>query len=737
MSRATIPSRHESWRTATSPKLAAHGTPVLPTLHALLWRHRLLLVIAALIVLAAATVYHYLIFLPRINHPTKLFLVDVIFELAIAGLIMTSATIVGMRVMRLVPHDSVTRLEAGLLSYGLGTGLLALATAGLGLLHAYYFPVLLVELLAPLVIWPEDVMTLARGLVPSHPRFALGELRPRSVYESAMFAVMIVIGAILFEHTIVPFWGFDVFMYHFALPQRFLELHQLFGSPGIPQANLPYNNEMLNLLALNFNAEIGAAAIQASFVLATCLAIFALGVRLLTRRAAWLGMAIFLATPVVVYYASSGLIDEQFAFMSLLAIIALLEYRDQRARSWLAIAGLVIGLGIGVKYQIVYLIGPMVVPLLWWSRPTAAEIARQPRRGALLAWVWQTTVNFAIVGGCALAAFALWPIREWVQVGNPIYPLVWGGAQWTAARMAYYKSQFDNFGSLRHTLTGRVAAIFDWYWHWQRYDYTPLPPARAVGLAPLAGFFLLDAPRDAAQRRRRDSALLLLWLCLASLALWAYVDQLVPRYVLPTFGLLALLAGLVIDEGVHWATRVLSMQGRDVVFAVVGCLALVPGVLFAVHTREISNPAPVYLGQESYQSYVRATQLWPSYWATVDFVNSNVPLDAHILGVNLGAGYFFDDPYLTPDMNRDYIYYLAQIAPTDAEKIAWLHAQGYSYLIYDRQVTTWSKQHDPDNLLKPLIQPFQSFLARNLILVATLGETDVYYIPPGAATESG
>ncbi len=738
MSKATIPLRPQPPAgdgpgSNGSKVLPSGGSPSIPA-RDWLTRHRWPMVAAAGLVLVVATVFHYAYFIPQPNTPTNFYLVDTIFEFAVAALIMVSATTIGITIVRRVPRGSMTRLEAGLLSYGIGTGVLALVTAVIGLAHAYYFPVLLIELIAPLIIWPENVLALGRSLVPSHARFALGDLRPRSSFESAVFAMIVLIGAILFEHTIVPFWGFDVFMYHFALPKRFLELHYLFGTPGIPQANLPYNNEMLNLLALNFQAEVGAAIVQASFAAGTCLTIFALGVRLLSRRSAWLGMAIFLATPVVIYYASSGLIDEQFAFMSLLAIIALLEYRDQRLWSWLVIAGLVIGLGVGVKYQIVYLIGPMMIPFIWWSRPTAQEIEHDPRLAGILAWAKQAAINLGIVGGCALAAFALWALKEWVQVGNPIYPLIWGGAEWTPQRLVYYKSQFDNFGSLRHTLLGRVVAIFDWYWHWQRYDYSPMPPAPVVALAPAAACLLLAPARDDVARHRWQSVLLLLWLCLASLALWGFVDQLVPRYVLPTFGLLGLLAAYVIDVGLRWLTRLMSVQGRDVAFAMVGTLALVPGVLFAVHTRETSNPAPVYLGQQSYQAFVRSTTMWPSYWRTVDFMNSEAPHNVKILGVNLAASYFFDDPYLTPDMNRDIIYYLAQVAPTDADKLAWLRAHGYVYVINDLSVTQWSRQRDPDNLLKPLIAPFESFLAHDLILVRSLGGTDVYLVPPATAS---
>jgi 4-amino-4-deoxy-L-arabinose transferase-like glycosyltransferase len=689
------------------------------------------------LVLAAATGFHYLYFLPQQGKPTKFFLLDSVFEAAVALVIALSAATLGARALRCFPRGSLTRLERGLIAFGLGTGGLGIATAIIGLLHSYYFPVLLAEILAPLVIWRADLMRILRALIPWRAEFALAELQPHSVSESAIFAVAVGVVALVAEHTLVPFWGFDVFMYHFALPQRFLALHELFGSPGIPQANLPYNNEMLNLLALNFTAAIGAGMLQALFVGAACLALFALGVRLFSRRTAWLGMTFYLVTPLVLYYASSGLIDQQFAFMALLVLIVALQYRAERRQAWIILAGILIGLGLGVKYQMVYLVVPLLVPLAWWSRPipslhgnpAPAEMQIAPRP-SIHPWLRAITQNAIILGCCTLDAFALWAMREWSQVGNPIFPLVWGGAEWTPQRLAFYKSQFDNFGSLHHSILGRFVAVIDWFWHWDRYDYSPLPPLPAYILATLAPALLIFRARSAATRRARWSALLLLWLSVASLVLWGMVNQLVPRYVLPTFGLLALLAAAVLERAVRWAGGRMTARGRDIAGAVVAVVALLPGVIFAVTTRAASDPSPVYTGQESYQAYIQATQMWPSYWRTVDFVNQEVPHDARILGVNVAAGYFFIDPYLTPDMNRDITFYLAQVAPTEDAKLAWLRAHGYTYLLYDRDVSQWSLQRDPDNLLTPLVPGFEAFLNHKLILVRSLDGTDIYLVPP-------
>ncbi len=684
------------------------------------------------LVLVAAMIFHYDFFLPQLDKPTKFFLVDSVFEFAVAALIALSAATLGARVLRMFPRGSLSRLERGLAAYGLGTGGLALGTALIGLLHGYYFPVLCAVVVAPLLVLRDDLRRVVGALNPLRPSFVLGELQPRSTFESAMFAVSFAVLALIAEHALVPFWGFDVFMYHFALPERFLALHELFGSPGIPQANLPYNNEMLNLLALNFRAEIGAGMLQAFFVGATCLAVFALGVRLLSRRVAWLGMAIFLVTPLVLYYTSSGLIDQQFAFMALLIILAVLEYRAQRQPAWMILAGILLGIGLGVKYQVIYLVAPLLIYLIWWSRPQATETA------AHLGALWRRTIitNFTLLGFCALDAFALWGLREWVQVGNPVFPLLWGGAEWTPQRLVFYKSQFDNFGSLHHSFLSRIVAIFDWFLHWQKYDYTGLPPLPVYALAALAPLLLWRARTEAA-KRVRESVVFLLWLSFVSLLLWGLVDQLVPRYVLPTFGLLALLAAVVLDRAVRWLATRCTPRGRDVAFACAGVLALLPGIVFAVQTRQQADPSPVYTGQQSYAAYIQATQLWPSYWRTVDFFNTEVPLTTPVLGVNLAAGYFFDDPYLTPDMNRDIIFYLHQIAPTDAEKMTWLRLHGYTYVIYDRTVSLWSQARDPDNLLTPLVPSFEAFLGRNLILVNSFDGTDVYLVPSATVAGTG
>ena len=707
-------------------------------------------------ILVAATLFHYLYFLPHPEKATKLFLLDSVFQIAVAALIALSAATIGTRILRLMPRGAMTRLEAGLFAYGLGTGALALVTALIGLLHGYYFPILASELIAPLVIWRRDLALVLRALTPMNQRFALAELTPRTIAESAIFAVILIIGVLIGAHALVPLWGFDVFMYHLALPQRFLALHQLFGSPGLPQANLPFNNEMLNLLALNFQAEIGAALVQTIFVAAMVLAVFALGVRLFSRSIAWLGMAIFLATPLVLFYATSGLIDQHFAFMSLLTIIAMLLYREQHDLRWVIVTGFLIGIGMGVKYQTIYLVGPMLIPFMWWSRPpqptpampsinasdishepeTAVVAATVPKTREYLAWLRVVVINLLVLSGCALLTFGVWAIREWVQVGNPIYPLIWNGAEWSPARMAYYKSQFDSFGSQQHNrLLHFAVTLFDWFWHWKRYDYAPLPPVPAEALVLLVPVIAFLRWGDARWRRWRQSVLLLLGLCLASLVLWDLFDQLVPRYILPTFGLLALLTACAIEAVVHWLARALTRRGRGVALAAVGTLALIPGLIFGVQTFSGSDPTPIYSGVESYQTYLQTTQMWPSYWLAADYFNHNVPADAKILGVNLAAGYFFKDPYLTPDMNLDMIFYLASVAPTEPQKLAWLRAHGYTYLIYDRHETQWAQgRRDTDNLLKPLVLPFEAFLSHQLVLVRSLDGTDIYLVPPSSSS---
>ncbi len=796
----------EEWQTDRHERVLIHVrriASVPPTARRAIW---LAGAATAAVMIAAAAGFHYLYFLSHEDKPMPLFLLDSVFQAAVALLIALDGATLGTRIMRYLPRQSMTRLEVGLFAYGLGTGALSLMTALIGLLHGYYFPVLLAELIAPLVILHRDLAVVIRALLPASGRFALAELRPRSIAESAIFTVVMLMAMLVGEHALVPFWGFDVFMYHFALPQRFLDLHNLFGSPGIPQANLPYNNEMLNLLALNFKAEIGAAMVQTIFVGAMVLAIFALGLRLFSRQVAWLGMAIFLSTPVVLYYASSGLIDQHFAFMALIAVSALLMYHETHDRRLVILAGLLVGIGIGVKYQMIYLAGPMMIPFVWWSRPreragqdhaptgfplsiaiesrmpdgpvpvrcqgaegeaSPGQVETMPLRdspsppqwgagcrmvrsqsGARVGppwphyyfrWALAVVINLALLWGCAAATFALWAVREWVQVGNPIYPLIWGGAEWNAARMVYYKSQFGGFGSYQHTpLLRHIVAIFDWFWHWQRYDYTPLPPAPVQALAVLAPVALV-APLvrgwlvPLGQRTRQGLALLL-WLVVTSLLMWGFVDQLVPRYVLPTFGLIALLAAFTLESIVQWLARSLSRHGAQVALATASLIALIPGLIFGVQTRSGSDPSSVYTGARSYQSYVQQTQIWPSYFQAANFFNQDVPPDAKALGVNLAAGYFFDDPYLTPDMNLDVIFYLSNIAPSEAQKLAWLRAHGYTYLIYDRHVTQWMQQRrDTGNLFSPLVQPFESFLSDKLVLLRSFDGTDIYWIPPAGA----
>ncbi len=108
--------------------------------------------IAALLLLVTATLYHYLIYLPQPDRPHRFTLLDDVFALGVVLLIGAAGLVLGRRVLTAFTLRGMTRLEQGALSLGLGWGVLSFAVLLLGLVHLLYTWTLLIGLSLVIVV---------------------------------------------------------------------------------------------------------------------------------------------------------------------------------------------------------------------------------------------------------------------------------------------------------------------------------------------------------------------------------------------------------------------------------------------------------------------------------------------------------------------------------------------------------------------------------------------------------
>jgi hypothetical protein len=226
---------------------------------------------------------------------------------------------------------------------------------------------------------------------------------------------------------LVPPHQYDSLVYHLALPQEYLRAGRLFAPPGIVYAHFPQNGEMLFTLALSMGSDLLA---QMYVWLATALTIgwlLTFG-RRITDAAPW--AAVLLATHTAVLLMSSTTYVEPLVMLWMTAALLTFEASDEGRESGpLLLSALFMGLALGTKYYAGLLAVLLVLRLAWRDRLKSA-------------------VLFAAVAG---AVFAPWLIKNWIFIGNPVFPFLYKlfpatKIGWTAELASGYFAVLTEYG---------------------------------------------------------------------------------------------------------------------------------------------------------------------------------------------------------------------------------------------------------------------------------------------------
>jgi hypothetical protein len=199
----------------------------------------------------------------------------------------------------------------------------------------------------------------------------------------------------------VPPHQYDSLVYHLALPQEYLRAGRLYAPAGIVYAHFPQNGEMLFTLALDMGSDLLA---QMYVWLATALTIgwlLTFG-RRITPAAPW--AAVLVATLTAVLLMSSTTYVEPLAMLWMTgALLAFEASEEGRERGPLLLSALFMGLALGTKYYAGLLAVLLVLRLAWRDRLKAA----------------------VLFTAAASAVFAPWLVKNWIFVGNPVFPFLY------------------------------------------------------------------------------------------------------------------------------------------------------------------------------------------------------------------------------------------------------------------------------------------------------------------------
>jgi hypothetical protein len=323
-------------------------------------------------------------------------------------------------------------LEQILLAAGLGFGFLALAVLGLGLLGWLARPVLY-SLTALLTI-------------PALPMIWRWLLRINLSWPTRRITFYLVATTgLAFMLALQPPTSWDGLFYHLTGPRLFLEAGRIYPGIDIPHLSFPALFEMLFMLAMGLRGDGAAVPLHFIFNLMLAGLVYATARRHLQVENSWLSVLFFYAMPMVSLLAGWPYNDLPLAFYELAALYALLAWRaEQQAgkrkngTGWLALAGILSGLAMGLKYTSFVAPVSFVLLILWWER----------RR---LRQVWRPLLLF---GGLAGLVVLPWLAKNLAFTGNPVYPFVYGGEYWDGFRAEAFAEAGTGIGYNPATCTG-------------------------------------------------------------------------------------------------------------------------------------------------------------------------------------------------------------------------------------------------------------------------------------------
>lgn len=305
------------------------------------------------------------------------------------------------------------------------------ATLGLGVLALGMFALAAAGLLAS---WAASALLgalLLFGWSEARPALAALADGGRRALERPWLCVLVGL-PLLFAlwACLVPPHQYDSLVYHLALPQEYLRAGRLFAPPGIVYAHFPQNGEMLFTLALSMGSDL-LAQMYAWLAAALTIGWLLTFGRRVTAAAPW--AAVLVATHTAILLMSSTTYVEPLVMLWMTgAVLAFEASEEGRESAPLLLSALFMGLALGTKYYAGLLAVLLVLRLAWRDRLKSA-------------------VLYAAVAG---AVFAPWLIKNWIFIGNPVFPFLYKvfpatKIGWTSELAAGYFQVLTEYGHAR------------------------------------------------------------------------------------------------------------------------------------------------------------------------------------------------------------------------------------------------------------------------------------------------
>ncbi|MGC9336470.1 MAG: ArnT family glycosyltransferase, partial [Anaerolineae bacterium] len=518
---------------------------------------------------------------------------------------------VGERLLALLAIQPASDGERIALAGGLGLGALAYGFLALGLTGLLRAPPLVAMLVfSCIAAWPS----LRR--YPMYWRKLRSALETSGFFDRIAITLVIAMLVLALLRGLAPVTDYDGLMYHLVVPRDYWQAGRIFPYPGESHGNFPLTVDLLYLPPVILALESAAKLIHLGLGVLMGLGVYVLARRVLgSRRGGWLALFVLATTPVLGTVGGYAHTDLGWALFEFLSVFALLRWREEGERRWLVLGGVFAGLGLGSKYLGLPVLGVLGLVVLL---DTGFVRSRKGRLFDREAWV-RMLGDGLLFGLVAVAVASPWYLKNWLWLGNPLYPLWFGGRGWDAYQAAHLSHLGVRYGP-RSGLLGTLLLPWDLFFHSIGY-FGPIPFAFPPPLSLLLPLYVLV-------HRRRVIDLLLLIVALR-FATWA-ISARNARYLMDISPLLSIAVAYLLLQLSR--RRILQALCQGILF-----LMLVANLVWQSALFVQEDPIPVVLGVESREEYL-IDHNDPPYRA-IRFINQ-LPPGSKVFFVGNGQSYY-------------------------------------------------------------------------------------------------
>lgn len=449
------------------------------------------------------------------------------------------------------PHSFFSRSEEGVLQAGIGLALLSTWTLLIGLCGSLS----VISLSAPTVVSAAILLFFRFTKQPVKASGGLDEretdLTPIAAPRWSLLQKLILYGLLLpfsvylLAGSLTPSSDFDVREYHLQGPKEWFQAGHIYFLRHNVYTSFPFLTEMISLAGMIVAGDPWRGSLVGQFVLATyalltSLTVFCIARRLAGNTAGLVGSLLHLTTPWTLRISIIALVEGALTFYvaaSALLLICVLygKIRLASQRGVWCVAGILSGSAMACKYTgLISVILPATV-LLMFSQFRALQSPDSPPGTTVRKLI---LTNILIFGSGVLLIMGPWFYRNFMDTGNPVYPLadaLFQSPEWNQEIAVRWKPAHS---ASEHSLTRIPQHLLD----------VALRNDWSSGI-----LFALLVPATFLLRRGSATTVLGLLIIWQFAAWWAFTHR-IDRFWVPAIPLVAAFSSLAwtLDQGKAW-----------------------------------------------------------------------------------------------------------------------------------------------------------------------------------------